>query len=437
MSSTDSSDSGERHRASPSGSDHEEDALDLADLDEHGVDGLVARLQNDPIPGDPIPPARARRGRSTFLSIIISVVGLYLLVDLFPQFRYWLSSRTPDDIGDVGELVQAGKLPDDLHNRYVTLRGTPDVRNAIRMEMKDQYVGYLRITEAGGGLFAAVPRAKDERMRDTFEGTFTGRMRRMQKDPAFDWLAEYVANHPITRTIDATPEALWAAVAQTTGAMTLTTVEGDVALENGDRLAIVVQSPDARVQIGTHSVRKLEDAEARVAALGHPYARIDGPSKASFHSFVVRLPESERAAALAKLQEGLDDPSQGTDPKRGAAVLPGMSTLSVKPDEIALSGDELVVPATLAGTPIYDVEDGKLVAREPVDGHVRVPRAWVQDVRLERTISVDPNGYVIAVGDDPSKHWTNGLVWLVVATIVGLNIASLAMRWRRRTADAL
>lgn len=446
MSSTDSSDSGERRPAPPSEPHQvahatverdDEDALDLADLDRLGVDGVVAQLHNDPLPGDPVPPARVRRGRSTFLSIIISVIGLYMLVEVFPDFRYWLSSRTPDDLGDAADLAKNGKLPDGLHNRYATLRGTPDVRNAIRMEMKDQYVGYLRITEAGGGLFAAVPRAKDERMRDTFEGSFTGRLRRLRNDPAFDWLAEYVANHPITRTIDATPAALWAAVGETAGAMTLATAEGDVALENGDRLSIVVQSPDARVQIGTHSVRKVEDAEARVAALGHPYARLAGPSESLFHSFVVRVPPSERAAALATLQSGLDDPSEGTDPKRGAAVLPGMSTLSVKPDEIALSGDQLLVPATLAGTPIYDVEDGELVAREPVDGRIRVPQAWVQSVRLDRLIALDPEGYVLVVGDDPSKQWMMGLVWLVIATIVGLNAASLAMRWRRHSADAL
>jgi hypothetical protein len=200
--------------------------------------------------------------------------------------------------------------------------------------------------------------------------------------------------------------------------------------------SVVVQSPDARVQIGTQSVKKLADAEARVAALGQPYAVLPSKTESPFHTFVVRIPEAERAAALAKLQEGLDDPSNGTDPKRGAAVLPGTVAFTAKPDEIAISGDDLLLPASEAGTPLYDVVGGKLVARAPEGGRLRVPTAWVHNVRIERVIPIDPDGYVLAVGDEPSKHWMIGLVWLVVATLVGLNVASLVLRLRKNAAAA-
>ena len=430
MSPSDPSDSGERRRAP----DPDEDALDLADLDALGVDGVIAKLHDDPLPGDPLPPSRVRRGRSTVLSVVITVLGLFLLVDAFPDFRYWLRSGTPEDLGDAATLAEAGAMPEGLHDRFVTVRGTPDVQNAVRMTTKERIVGYLRITEAGGSLFAAVPREKDAPMLDKFEGSFTGRLRKMDRDPAYDWLSQYIAAHPISRTLDATPKALLAAVANTGRSMAIATDEGSITLAPGDVLRVVVQSPDARVQIGTSSVRKLEDAEARVAALGHPYALLPSRSDSPFHTFVVRMPESERAAALAQLQEGLDDPSKGTDPKRGAAVLPGSSAFTVKPDEIAISGDDLLLPATDAGTPLYDLAGGKLVARAPEDGRLRVPTAWVQTVRIERPIALDPDGYVVAVGDEPSKHWTIGLVWLVVATLVGLNVASLVMRFRRTAA---
>ncbi len=432
MSHSDPSDSGERRRAPP---DPEEDALDLADLDALGVDGVVARMHDDPLPGEPEAPSRLRRGRSTVLSVVISVVGLFLLVDAFPDFRYWLSSRTPEDLGDVAVLAKSGEMPQGLHDRYVTLRGTPDVQNAVRMTTKERFVGYLRITEAGGSLFAAVPREKDEPMRDTFEGVFTGRLRRMDRDPAHEWLEQYVAAHPITRVIDASPKALLAAVSDTSGGMTIDTDEGPIALEHGDQLRVVVQSPDARVQIGTRSVKKPADAEARVAALGYPFVALPTRENSPFHSFVARIPEGERAAALAKLQEGLEDPSAGTDPKLGAAVLPGTSAFTVKPDEIGLAGDDLLLPATEAGSALYEVEGTKLVARPPRDGRLRVPAAWLQAVRLERSIAIDPSGYVLAVGDEPGKHWIIGLVWLVVAALVGLNAASLVLRWRRRVAD--
>lgn len=442
VSPSDPSDSGERRRASVPGHerDKDEDALDLADLEALGVDGMVAKLHDDPLPGDPLPPSRRRAGRSALLSVVISVLGLFLLVDAFPDFRYWLRSRTPEDLGDAATLAQSGQMPQGLHDRYVTVSGTPDVQNAVRMVTKERIVGYQRITEAGGSLFVAAPREKDERLLDKFSGTFTGRFRKMDRDPAYDWLTQYMAAHPITRTLDATPKALVAAIANTGGAMTIETDEGSITLGSDDVTSVVVQSPDARVQIGTASVKALADAEARVAALGHPYAVLPARGESPFHTFVARIPASERAAALAKLQEGLDDPSNGTDPKRGAAVLPGTVAFTAKPDEIAISGDDLVLPAVDAGTPLYDVVEGKLVARAPEAGpngdKLRVPIAWVQNVRIDRVIPIDPDGYVLAVGDEPSKHWTIGLVWLVVAVLVGLNLANLAMRWRRNTAAA-
>jgi len=438
VSASDSSDSGERRREPPAptggrspASDDAEDALDLSDLEKYGVEGVVARLDDDPIPGDPVAPARVRRGRSTVLSVIITVIGLYLLVDSFSDFRYWLRSGDPEPLGEVAELAKHGTMPDGLHDRYVTLHGTPDVRNAARMTLEDRYVGYVRLVEGGGSLFAAVPREKDEKVKDEFEGTFTGRMKRLRRDAAYPWLEQYVLDNPITRTIDAEVDALWAAIGDVDGRMEIETSEGRLALEQNDRVRVIVQSPDARVQIGTSSVRKVEDAEARVAALGLPYA-IVGSRPGSFHSFVVRVPPADRDAVLAKLQEGLEDPSGGTDPKRGAVLLPGSTTLIVPPAEIALSGDDVVLP--LQGGPLYEVEGGKLVPRAAADGRVRIPKAWVQAVRIERPIALDPNGYVVMVGDEPGKHWRTALMWLVVVVLVGLNAANLWTHLRRRAA---
>lgn len=408
-----------------------EDALDLSDLDRYGVDGVVARLHDDPLPGEPEAPVRVRRGRSAVLSVIITLIGVYLLVDSFPDFRYWLRSRTPEPLGEVAELVQHGAMPEGLHDRYVTLHGTPDVRNAARMTLEDRYVGYVRLVEGGGSLFAAVPRAKDEKVKDEFEGTFTGRMKRLRRDPAYPWLEQYVVDNPITRTIDAEVAALWTAITEVDGPMTIATAEGPMVLEPNDRVRVVVRSPDARVQIGTDSVRKPEDAEARVKALGLPYAYL-GSRAGYFHSFVVRVPEADRDSVLAKLQEGLEDPSKGTDPKRGAAVLPGSAALTVRPDEIALVGDEVQLP--LQGGTLYDVEGDRLVPRAAQAGRVAIPRAWVQTVRIERPIALDPNGYVVMVDDTPDKHWRVGLLWIVVVTLVGLNVANLWTHVRRRAA---
>jgi hypothetical protein len=443
VSPSDSSDSGERRgapqpRKDAEARDPDEDALDLADLDALGVDGVVAKMHDDPIPDEPVAPRRVRGGRSTVLSVVISVLGLYLLVDAFPDFRFWLRSRTPDDLGHAAEIAKSGGLPSGMDGAYVTIAGTPDVQNAVKMTTKEELVGYQRITELGGSLFAAAPRQKDDKMLEEFSGVFTGRLRKMDRDPAYDWLVQYVAAHPITRTIDASPKALVAAVTDTDAAMAIDTAEGRITLGAQDLVRVVVQSPDARVQIGTSSVPKLADAEAKVAALGRPFVALPARKTSPFHTFVVRVPEAERAAVLAQLQEGLDDPSGGTDPKRGAAVLPGTASFSVRPDEIAISGDDLVVPANDGSATLYDEKDGKLVARAAKDGRLRVPLDWVSAVRVERSIPIDPNGYVLDTGDEPSssKYMIIGIVWLVVATLVGLNAASLFVRLRRRMAAA-
>jgi hypothetical protein len=53
-------------------------------------------------------------------------------------------------------------------------------------------------------------------------------------------------------------------------------------------------------------------------------------------------------------------------------------------------------------------------------------------VRLERVIAVDPEGFVVAVGETPSEQLQAGILWLLVLVITGANAASLLLWWRRR-----
>ena len=158
------------------------------------------------------PKRRIRAGRSPLLSIVVTVFGCWLLTTMFADFRYWLQSSEPRDLGDAGELAKNGRMPDGLHDTYARISGTPDVRHAARMTTSKNYVGYLRINEGGGSLFAAVPRSKDEPIRDEFESTFIGRMKQLDRDPGTAWLEQYLRDENIVRTIDAEPAALWKAL---------------------------------------------------------------------------------------------------------------------------------------------------------------------------------------------------------------------------------
>ena len=54
---------------------------------------------------------------------------------------------------------------------------------------------------------------------------------------------------------------------------------------------------------------------------------------------------------------------------------------------------------------------------------------------LERDVRVDPNGYLIAVGETPESQWMAPLMWGGVLLVVGWNLASLFFWWRRRQAQ--
>ncbi|MBC8074221.1 MAG: hypothetical protein IAG13_38230, partial [Deltaproteobacteria bacterium] len=404
------------------------------DLDQHGVDGLVAQLRHggDDMPLEPEPPRRS--GRSPVLSIVVICVGVYMLgFELLADFRYWLQSSEPHDLGNAADLVVGGRMPDGLHETYVEIDGTPDVQHAIRGTSERMHVGYLRIVEGGGSLFAAIRRPKDEPVRDNFEGHFVGRMTRLRGRPG-EWLEQYFRDEAIVRTIDAEPSALWEALRKPGGALEITTTDGQTHVAAGERVRLVLHPPDARVQLGVTSFPDPARAEAVIAELGYPWVAT-GHSDV-VHSFMVRIPEAERVAVNAKLNAALELGEDNQDPKLGAIVLPGTVAFSAPAGDYLLRGDEVSLPREGKGGPVlYDDAGDKLAPLADVDGRVVIPTAWIHAVRIDEPVTVDrENGYIIAVGDVPGDHWALAIGWLVIAALVGINIASLVQHVRRRAA---
>ncbi|RMH00449.1 MAG: hypothetical protein D6705_00325, partial [Deltaproteobacteria bacterium] len=180
-----------------------DDAADEGDADfdllaRHGIDGVLARMGHDDAPVE-LP---RRGGRSPALSLVVIAVGLYMLATMWPDFRYWLRPDTPEDLGHVSEILVDGKMPPGLDNRFVRLRGTPDVQNAVRLETKKRFIGYRRIVEAGGSLFVAIPREKTETVTNTFEGVFEGRMRTLGDHGAYGWLEQFFEGERLVRVED-------------------------------------------------------------------------------------------------------------------------------------------------------------------------------------------------------------------------------------------
>ena len=429
------------------GADAEEDALDLSDLERLDRAGDF-RLRDDAADtdtdmdphgaaADDVAAARPRRRRSPLLSIFVIAFAAYLLVSMWPDFRYWTRSSEPIDLGQAASFVQDGRVPQGHHDTYVVLEGTPDVQHAARLSTNEGYVGYLRVTEGGGQLFAAIPRGPDEAVTNNFEGRYTGRMRRLGTDRAFPWLEQFFDSEGITRSIDAEPKQLVLALQQEGDTFRIETLEGPVPLAHDDRIRLVTQRKEARVQLGKTTFPEAAAAEERVAELGYPYAVAGGSD--TFHGFVVRIPEGERASAHERLVAGLELPAVSSDPKIGAAVLPMTATFTVPAAELQLEADRrtLVFPyGDNTTVPGYQVVDGRLAAVQlDEQGAMRIDLDELTAVRLEQPIRLDPDGYVIVVGADPSSARTLGILWLVALGIGLVNVASLLL-WVRRRRDA-
>ncbi len=416
---------------------NDEDALDLEDLERVGVDGVVAQLRAQSGGDDgqvSVPKRRRARARSPVLSVFVSLFGIYLLITMFSDFRYWIRSSQPRDLGDAGALAEGGKMPGGLHDQHVRLLGTPDVQRELRASTRQgNRVDYMRIIEGGGSLFVALRRTEGENIGLAFEHTFVGRMKRLGDHPAAQGLAQLLADEEIVHVRDTTLPAIFEALADNSGAKTIATADGSMTLTPDAKIRLGIEPPEARVQLGVESFANAAAAEAAVAALGYPWIRAPGKPH-SFYSFVARIPPGERAAAESRLNAGLELPD-AADSKYGAAVLAARSGVRVAAGQLGREDDALVVPVTADDpAPIYDVVDGKLVAREGAGASRRIPLEWIREVRIETPIHFDPNGYLLLVGEVPSDQRVMGLAWLVVATLVGLNLVSLAAWLRRRGA---
>lgn len=412
--------------------DAEEAALDLEDLDRLDGDGAF-HATADGAEDDVVLEKARRRPRSPLLSLFVIAFAAYLLATMWSDFRYWMRGSEPVDLGQASSFVKDGRVPSGYHDMFVVLEGTPDVQHAARMTTNEGFVGYLRVTEGGGQLFAAVPRGPDEQVTNNFEGRYTGRMRRLGSDRAFPWLEQFFDAERITRSIDTTAQDLVEALQRGGAALDIETAEGPIRLDPEDRVRLVVERPEARVQLGVTTFPDAAAAEARVAALGYPY--VAAGAATTFHTFLVRIPMAERAAAHDRLAEGLDLPEATSDPKVGVSVLPMKGTFTVPASLLQLDGsDTLVFPyGDNTTAPGYQVEGERLVERGLDESEtLRIAADELAAVRLEQPIRLDPDGYVILVGAAPSSARMLGILWLVALGIGLVNLASLLLWWRRR-----
>ncbi|WP_422885778.1 hypothetical protein [Nannocystis pusilla] len=383
-----------------------------------------------------------RRRRSPIIDVAVVALGGYLLYWMFGDVRYFLQGSEPQDLGDAAAFVDKG-LADDLDDTYVVLRGTPDVQHAARLRLEPKgggsgrTIGYLRIIEGGGSLFAAIPRTT-EAAPQQFEGVFEGRIRRLADSPNFAAIQQHFDGERIVEERDATSAALLDALGKRQGdALTVVDTGGQsLALGTKATVTLVVEQPDVQVQLGRSSFDSQASAEAAVAALGFPYYAPPEQSSSRFYSYYVRLPAGERESAQAKLSVAavIPEGAKPADPSVGAVILPWITSYPVPASDITAEGGKFsFVPGDNA-KPGFDLQDGKLVPRPLQGGKLVLDPGDVRAVRLERPVVVDPQGYVIDVGVRPRDRWLEVAMWCLVLLVVGWNVASLVAGWRARRA---
>ncbi len=374
-------------------------------------------------PADETSSPAPRQRRSPLIDVAVALFGGYLLVTMFADVRYFLRGSTPTDLGDAATLVESGDSGMDGHDeQYVTLRGTPDVQHAARPQLGDKTIGYVRIIEGGGSLFAARPKT-DAPVSNQFEGVFTGRMRRLSDVRMFPAIQQYFDGERIVENRDITRDQLLAAIDGST-------------LGASEQISLSVDQPDARIQLGRTSFPSRAAAEAAVVALGVPWFAPKDQSSAAFYTFVARIPEAQRAAAQATLEAaGVAPPTDKPDPRIGALVVPFFTTYLVPAAELRHEGTTLSFPLAANGTsPGYTVVDGKLAPRPLSDGRLQIDASQLRAAGRLQPVRVDPDGYIVLVDEHPRDQWPTLALWLVVLGVVGLNLASLVVWWRRKQA---
>lgn len=402
---------------------------DLDDLDAFGVDGVVAQMTGEDAAGP------KKRARPVWVSAVVMLACLYPLVSMWGDFRFWLRSSEPEPLGDSAALFQPGADAPDLANRYVSIEGTPDVQWATVLTKKSgAKVTYLRVLEGGGRLFAAVPRPEgDAGKTPEYPSGFTGRVSRMGDAGAFDWISRLFAQEGVTQLYDVSAQAVADAVSAGDAALAMTSEGGQrVVADPTDTIRLVARPEDARVLLGVESFPSAKAADAAIEALGYPYAAL-GRGRTDLRRYVVRVPQSARddarKALLAKIEGEVDE----NDPKEGVSVFPLSATYTAPAGEISVEGAELAFPyGDNTTAPGYEVEDGKLVEVRLEDGRMRIPVAAVHAARVEKPVFVDPDGYLIEAGVEPSSQLKWGILWLLVLGLAITNGAVLYGSLRRR-----
>jgi hypothetical protein len=374
-------------------------------------------------------------GRSPIVSAAVVVVGLFLLVATWSDFRYFLRSlqSEPRDLGRVGDIYKDGQFTERFDNAWVVLEGDPDVQHAARMQGREGWIGFMRLIEADASLFVSIPRAT-QNVNNEFPGRFEGRMRRISEVPQWDKLQTFFNAEELVDIVDLEPASFVSAVAAGTTTAKLAG-GGETELGANDQLRVVVAQSAAMVQLGRTTWPTREAADEIIAVLGKPSVFVE--KRDTVWVYAVELGADANVELYQQLTRALNngDDLASADPKVGGLVLPRRATYLVDFADLSASGAELsfTYGDNTAGPGWQlDTSSQELVPVELANGRLTVPASAIAAVRIERPLKANPDGYLLMVDQHPKDVWPSALMFGAVLSVVSLNGWALVAALRRR-----
>lgn len=428
---------------------------DLDDLEGDGFDRAVAAARErasgsgdlDPDPSKGERPFTSEEaglrtksgwGRSPIVSVAVIIVGVFLLVATWNDFRYFLRivQSEPRPLGHVSDIYQAGEFSERFDNEWVVLEGDPDVQHAARMPGREGWIGFMRLIGADASVFVAVPRAT-EKATNEFPGRFEGRMQRLSKVAQWERLQTFFNAEEITDVVDLASASVITAV-QNGGGEVQTEAGETLALEGADKLRVIVRQSSAVVQLGRTTWPTREAAEETMRVFGRPWTFVE--KRDTVWVFAVEVGVDAKVELFQELTKALNggDDLATADPKVGGLVLPRRSTYIVDFGDLQADGAaalSFTYGDNTAGTG-YRVEGSELVPIELARGRLSVPVAAIEDVRLERSLVANPDGYLLMVDQRPADVWPSAVMFVAVFGVVALNGWAFYAYLRRRRAAA-
>jgi len=399
-----------------------------------------------------------RRRRHPLVAAVVIGLSLYLLYFVREDFLYFLQPRTPADLGEVGQALQAGKL---RSNRYVTLAGAPDRKHALVLEARfGGFESIFRLLQTENRVF--VQQHRESRGSDeSLTGSYTGQLLPFRSLPYHRRLEAYLAR-TMTLAHDLDLGALAAAKAQ--GGRARDQSGATIQLTPDTQFWINAAYPDEwLLQANKSEYPTALDATRRLLqGVKEPFVLEEGT--ATFWRFVI-VADAERVrelmARFREIDQAAKRPSLPPDPmppqprqnlvRRQVSFQARFDQLSVERKVIRrdlpkidgarvrseVEGEqELVINAADPTAPArYVVEAGdggapRLTAVRQTP--VRLPAAAVLFISTSSPLRVPPDAFVLITGKRPAQSWYYAVFYLLLLSFVVINAATLLQRLRER-----